>query len=127
METTPDWSDKTILVVEDEEVNRFFYKSVLKTTNAKILFANDGDEGVKIALSGTHIDCVLMDIRLPKMNGFEAIKNIKKNNKKLPIIVQTAYALTNERVLAYDSGCDDYITKPIRINILFNVLKKYLS
>lgn len=126
MDNIPDWSDKTILVVEDEDINCFFFKSVLKETKAKLLFANNGDDGVNIALSGTHIDCVLMDIRLPKMNGFEATKKIKMANKELPIIVQTAYALSHERMLAYESGCDAYITKPIKINILIDVLRKYL-
>lgn len=127
MSLTPDWSGKTILVVEDEEINRFFFKSALQITNANVLFASNGIEGVKMALNIQNIDCVLMDIRLPEMDGYRATKDIKAVRRDLPIIVQTAYALTNERVRAFDSGCDAYISKPIKISVLFDVLKKYLT
>jgi CheY-like chemotaxis protein len=124
--TIPNWSDKTILIVEDEEINRFFFKTALRITNVNILFANDGFEGINIALKNKNIDCVLMDIRMPVMDGYEAMKRIKQKRKKLPIIVQSAYALSHERKKAFESGCDDYISKPIRLEILFEILEKYI-
>jgi two-component system, cell cycle response regulator DivK len=124
--TVPNWSDKTILIVEDEEINRFFFKTALRVTNVNLLFANDGFEGIDIALKNYHIDCILMDIRMPVMDGYEAMKRIKKERKELPIIVQSAYALSHERKKAFESGCDDYISKPIRLEILFDILKRYI-
>lgn len=125
--SAPNWSDKTILIVEDEEINRFFFKTALRVTNVNLLFANNGFEGIEMALKNDHIDCVLMDIRMPIIDGYEAMKKIKEERKHLPIIVQSAYALSHERKKAFDSGCNDYISKPISISILFSILEKYLA
>lgn len=127
MMAIPNWSDKTILIVEDEEINRFFFKTALRVTNVTILFANDGLEGINIALNNKNIDCVLMDIRMPVIDGYEAMIQIKKDRKNLPIVVQSAYALSNERKKAFDSGCDDYIAKPINLDTLFSTLKRFLN
>lgn len=124
---TPNWSKKTILVVEDEEINRFFFKTALQFTNANLLFAENGREGIEIALHNQQVDCVLMDIRLPEIDGYQATKAIKDQRGNLPIIVQTAYALSNERLKAIQSGCDEFLPKPIKIETLYHVLKKYLD
>ena len=73
------------------------------------------------------IDLILMDIRLPQMNGIEATYKIKEINPKIPIIVQTAYALRSSYEEAIKSGCDEYITKPIRIESLLPLIEKYLN
>jgi two-component system cell cycle response regulator DivK len=122
----PNWSDKTILIVEDEEINRFFFKMALRVTNVNLLFANNGFEGIEMALNNDKIDCVLMDIMMPIVDGYEAIMKIKEVRKTLPIIAQSAYSLSQERKRAFDSGCDDFISKPIDIGILFSLLEKYL-
>lgn len=127
MGKTPDWSAKTILVVEDEEVNRYFFKTALGMTNANVLFAENGWEGVAMTEKYKEIDCVLMDIRLPGIDGYEATRHIKKTRSNLPIIAQTAYALSNDRLKAFDSGCDEFISKPIKIGNLFDVLSKYIG
>lgn len=127
MTDTPNWSKKTILVVEDEEINRFFFKTALQFTNANLLFAENGREGIEMALQNNQVDCVLMDIRLPEVDGYQATKSIKDGRQNLPIIVQTAYALSNERLKAIQSGCDDFLAKPIKIETLYDVLKKYLG
>jgi len=124
---TPDWSNKTILVVEDEDINQFFFKSALQITNANVIFASNGREGINEALTNMNIDCILMDIRLPEVNGYEATQSIKAVRADLPIIVQTAYALNNERLLAWEAGCDEYITKPVKISVLYEVLSRYLG
>ncbi|HQN93622.1 MAG TPA: response regulator [Prolixibacteraceae bacterium] len=126
-ELFPDWSDKTILIVEDEEIIRIFFDGALKVTKAKLLFAENGYEGIKIALSNESIDCILMDIRMPILDGYEAIKSIKAAKPGLPVIVQTAYALSHDRKKAYEAGCDEYISKPVRIEVLYSVLAKYLG
>jgi CheY-like chemotaxis protein len=123
----PDWSNKTILIVEDEEIISFFFETALRPTKAKLLFAINGSEGIKIALGSTGVDCILMDIRMPITDGYEAMKAIKAEKKDLPIIVQTAYALAHDRKKAIESGCNEYLTKPMRIDVLFTILGKYLG
>lgn len=124
---TPDWREKTILVVEDEEVNQYFFKTALKLTNAKLLFAKTGLEGIAMVHAHCDIDCVLMDVRLPEMDGFEATKNIKEKRKDLPIIIQTAYVLSIDRNRAFESGCDEFLPKPIQVVNLIDVLKKFIG
>jgi len=126
-QATPDWSGKTILIVEDEEIIRYFFEISLKVTNANLLFANNGYEGIEKALSNESIDCILMDIRMPITDGYEAMKAIRKEKKDLPIIVQTAYALAYDRKRAMEAGCNEYIAKPVKLDVLFTVLGKYLG
>lgn len=127
MEQIPTWVDKIVLVVEDEEVARYFYKTALQNTGVKVMFAVNGAEGVKIASETEKIDCILMDLRLPVMDGYEATRSIKAMCPNVPLIVQTAYVLSNERLKAFQSGCDEFISKPVSISTLFNVLHKYLG
>ncbi len=122
----PDWKDKVILVAEDEESNYSFLEHVLKRTGVRLLWAQNGKDAVNIAQT-EKVDLILMDIRMPGMDGYEATKIIKKENKSLPIIAQTAYALKGERELSIGSGCDDYISKPIDITELMSVLFKHMK
>lgn len=124
---TPNWSEKRILIVEDEEINQIFFRTALRLTGANLVFANNGLEGVEKALGSNVVDCILMDIRMPVMDGYEAMRRIKEVNPNIPIVVQTAYAMTMDRDKAYTEGCDDFISKPIRLEILYSILAKYLG
>ncbi len=117
---------KTILIVEDEVVSRFLFEKALKKTKANLFFAGDGEEAVRIVEENDEIDVVLMDIRLPKMNGLEATVKIKELWPELPVIIQTAYAMQSTKDEALKSGCDDFITKPIKIETLLSTLHKHL-
>ena len=117
---------KTILVVEDEEISRFFFEKALKKTKVNLFFVNDGIQAIEMIRENTEIDLVLMDIRLPRMNGLEATASIKEIFPELPVIVQTAYALQTTQDDAIKCGCDEYITKPIKIETLLSLLKKHL-
>lgn len=117
---------KTILIVEDESVNQFFFEMALKKTKANLFFVRDGYDAVEMVKENDEIDLVLMDIRLPKMDGIEATLQIKKLLPELPIIIQTANALPSVCESAMDSGCDEFITKPIKLETLLSLLKKYL-
>lgn len=123
--TGRDWKDKTILVAEDEESNYTFLEHVLKRTGVQLLWAQNGKDAVNLAQT-EKVDLILMDIRMPGMDGYEATAIIKKENKSIPIIAQTAYALKGEKELSIGSGCDDYISKPIDISELMALLSKYL-
>ncbi len=125
--TKYDWSDKLILIVEDIEANHMFIAAALKRTNAQLLWAKDGQEAVEMAQEYESIDLILMDIRLPRLDGYEATRQIKSFRPNVPIIAQTAYVMSNEKGKVLQAGCDDLITKPIRLNILIQTLAKYLE
>lgn len=125
--TKYDWSDKLILIVEDIEANHMFIAAALKRTNAQLLWAKDGLQAVEMCKEYESIDLVLMDIRLPKLDGYEATKQIKLFRPKLPIIAQTAYVMSNEKGKVLQAGCDDLITKPIRLNVLITTVAKYIE
>ncbi|MBN1253116.1 MAG: PAS domain S-box protein [Bacteroidales bacterium] len=117
--------NKTILIAEDEEDNFLYLNELLENSNTTIIHVSDGKEAVE-RFKNDHIDLVLMDIKMPVMDGYEATKIIKKINPKIPIIAQTALALVGDSSKAIQAGCDDYITKPIDENKLLEILKKYL-
>jgi two-component system, cell cycle response regulator DivK len=117
---------KTIMIVEDEGVNQFFFEKALKKTQANLFFVNNGREAIEMIQENSEIDLVLMDVRLPGMNGIEATAKIKQIDPEMPIIIQTANALPDIYDRAMESGCNEFITKPIKIETLLTILKKYL-
>jgi len=128
-ETTEKNNNRTILIVEDEKINVIYLKELLKCLDGytlNLLIAENGEESVKLCRENK-IDLVLMDIKMPVMNGLEATKKIKSFKPVVPIIAQTAYCTTADKVLAMESGCDDYISKPINKDEFFSLLKKYLQ
>lgn len=120
------WEEKVILVVEDVDTNKIFFDAALRRTKAKILWAKDGQEAIDI-FKANRIDLVLMDLQLPVMDGYTATREIKKINKEVPIIAQTAHVMSGEREKCLEAGCDDYLAKPIRLQILIDTLSKYLN
>jgi PAS domain S-box-containing protein len=121
------WKNKTILVAEDEQSNFELVKATLFPTNAQVIRAYNGKEAVITCRKNDKIDLVLMDIRMPEMNGYEATRLIKEFRPKLPIISLTAYAMPDDRKKSMDAGCDDYITKPIKPMEFIDKLKEYLN
>jgi len=121
------WKNKRILIVEDEEINNMFFDAALSRTESKLLWAKNGKEAVDIIEDSDDVDIILMDIRLPIMDGCEATRRIKKNHKKIPIIAQTAYALEGDKERILNAGCDDYLSKPIRFEELLSTIDKYLA
>lgn len=118
-----DWHNYEILVAEDEETNFQFIKAALKRTKVKLSWVTDGKKAVD-AISGHDYDLILMDIKMPEMNGLEATQAIREFNKDIPIIAQTAYALSGEREKCYSAGCSDYLTKPIKAKDLIKTIEK---
>ncbi|MCK4288154.1 MAG: response regulator [Bacteroidales bacterium] len=118
---------KTILIVEDDRASYKLLKVLLHTLEIKTIWAEGGIEAVKICSDNPDIDLVLMDIKMPDMNGYEATKRIKKFRPELPIIAQTAYALYGDDIKAAEAGCDEYITKPVMKKELFELISKYLK
>ena len=121
------WANKTILVAEDEPANVVYIEEVLKITKAKVLKAMNGKEAVEIFEKNNDIDIVIMDIKMPEMDGYEATKQIKKLNKDIPVISQTAYAMPGDIDKGLDSGMNDYLIKPVKPKLLLSVLNKHLN
>ena len=121
-----DWTGKTILIAEDVETSNQYYKAALSRTKANLLWAVNGQEAVEL-FNNNSVDLVLMDIHMPKMNGFEATRKIKKIDKNIPIIIQTAYILSGEEERSYEAGCDEFKSKPIKFNELLSLVNKYLK
>jgi len=117
---------KTILVAEDEEINFIYIDELLKKYGTKVLHARNGQEAIDMFKQFPEIDLVLMDIKMPVLDGYEATRGIKKL-RSVPIIAQTAYALAGEKDKIIDAGCDDYLSKPIKPVSLFKQLSVYLK
>ncbi|MBN1598051.1 MAG: response regulator [Bacteroidales bacterium] len=121
------WSDYTILIAEDENTNFVYLETALLKTNAKILHAKNGKEAVELTKVNPQIDLILMDIKMPVMNGLEATRSIKSFRKDIIIIAQTAFAMEEDRRNCIAVGCDDFLPKPIRYTFLIETLAKYLK
>ena len=120
--------NQTILIVEDEEINYLYLDTLLKDVlkvNCIILHAINGQEAIAICKKNSAIDFILMDLKMPVMNGYEATKEIKKLYPNIPIIAQTAYSTNEEQEKAIIAGCDDFISKPITKDSLFNIINKF--
>lgn len=100
-----------ILIAEDVESNYKLLEIILKK-DYQLLWAKNGKEAVEYALQ-YHPDAVLMDIKMPVMDGIEALKEIRRHDLKLPVIMQTAYAFDTDRRVAEQAGCSGFITKPV--------------
>jgi len=122
-----DFTDKKILIIEDEQTNYIFLNEILTKKNAKVFWAKNGRQGVKYFMENNkNIDLILMDIRMPIMDGLKATEEIRQINKKIPIIAQTAYAMESEKTKSIEAGCNDFVVKPIKKNILFDKINKLL-
>jgi CheY-like chemotaxis protein len=121
------WDGKLFLVAEDDKFSYKFLEGFLKQTKAEVMRASDGREAVEICRNTPGIDLVLMDIQMPEMNGLTATEEIKKFNPGVPIIAQTANAINEERVRCMEAGCDDFITKPVNINELYEKIERWLQ
>ena len=118
---------KTVLLVEDAPLNRDLMVQLLEDT-FHILQACDGNEGIVMARE-KRPDIILMDLSLPGMDGWEAIRKLKKDSrtKTIPIIAITAHAMLGDREKVMSLGCDDYLTKPIDERILFRAINQLLE
>ena len=119
---------KTILIVEDEPRNLKLLRDLLQRFGYEILEASDGEQGVKLA--GEKIpDMILMDIMMPKMDGLEATRIIKadEKTKHIPIIALTSYAMKGDREKTIEAGCDGYIAKPIDIKEVLKAIEHFLT
>ncbi len=116
-----------VLIVEDDLTSEQLLTIELKNFAKEIIKAKTGTEAVEICRNNPDIDVIFMDIKLPEMSGYEATRKIREFNKNVKILAQTAYALEGDRENSLNSGCDEYISKPINRNSLVEILLKWFN
>ena len=120
------FSNYTIMIAEDTPYNYEYLNSILEKTGANVVWAKDGIDVLNI-FNATKIDLILMDIQLPEISGYEATSQIRLTDLTIPIIAQTAYAMADDRQKCFDSGCNDVLVKPIRMDDVLTTVAKYLN
>jgi len=124
--TRPNWSDKTILIAEDEDSNYLLIEELLSITNVRLLHAKNGKEAIDYCKTNNQINLILMDMKMPIMDGYEATKSIKQIRPNMPILAQSAHVMPEDKARSISAGCIDYITKPINGQKLLNKIKNYV-
>jgi CheY-like chemotaxis protein len=122
-----DWSNKTILIAEDEDSNYLYLEAVLQKTGASLLWARSGEEAIEACKANPKIDLILMDLQMPNINGYEARLQIKTICPDVPQVAQTAFAMADDEKRAMDAGFDAYISKPIRKANLLSIVGRFLG
>ena len=125
--TKREYSNLTVLIAEDDEITNQYFETIFKDLFREIIFMKTGQQAIDACKNKPEINLVLMDIRMPDMNGYEATKQIRVFNKDLIIIAQTAYAIDGDKERAIAAGCNDYLSKPIRKEKLFGIINTHLN
>jgi CheY-like chemotaxis protein len=121
------WEYRKILIAEDEETNYLFVEAILEDTKAELIWAKNGFDAIEKFIHINDIDLILMDIKMPEMDGLTATKKIRELDSNIPIIAQTAYAMSEDKNKCMNAGCSDYLTKPINYRLLLAIIDKYFS
>jgi PAS domain S-box-containing protein len=119
------YSDFTVLIAEDDDISFMYLREILKDLDVKILYAENGIRAVEIIKSHPKVNMVLMDLKMPVLNGLEATRQIKELRPGLPVIAQTAFASPVDEQRSMEAGCDDFMAKPIDKNLLIEKINKY--
>jgi len=118
----------SILIAEDDDANFSYLNSLLsRETKAKILHARNGREAIELFKTNPAIELILMDIKMPEIDGFEATRQIKLINKNIPVIAITAYAMAGDEERGLSAGCDGYLSKPINKESLLQKLAEFIK
>jgi PAS domain S-box-containing protein len=116
-----------ILIVEDDEISLSLLMRTIQKIKKEVLYAITGIEAVEACRNNPDLDLVLMDIKMPVMNGLEATRKIRQFNKDVIIIAQTSYAFSDDNKKAIEAGCNDYISKPVNMILLHDLIKKHIN
>jgi len=119
---------KKVLVVDDDKKSRYLVSFLLEKEGFKVIIATNGLEGIEAARK-QQVDLIIMDVKMPKMDGYETTKRIRrlKKYKSIPIIALTSYAMTEDKERALKAGCTGYIPKPITPETFISEIKKFLE
>ncbi|MCB8964821.1 MAG: PAS domain S-box protein [Bacteroidales bacterium] len=116
-----------IMIVEDDKLSTLYLQSLLEPLAEEMFFADSGELAVQLVHDNSDIDLILMDIRMPDISGLEATRRIRQFNTGVVILAQTAFALSEDREESLAAGCNDYLTKPIKPNDLFQAIDKWIN
>ncbi|MFH1159663.1 MAG: response regulator [bacterium] len=122
-----DFSDKTILVVDDDKDFCFLIRMMFKKTRAKLVFAYDGKEAIRIirnSFPSEPVSVVLLDIQMPRISGYTVIETLKELQPDLPVLALTAFGMTGEREKCLKLGFDEYLAKPFEEQDLFTIIRR---
>jgi CheY-like chemotaxis protein len=129
MPTDPVFEGRRVLIVDDDPRNLFAISSVLEAQGMEVLIAENGQDGIDVLMHEPAIDLVLMDIMMPGMDGYSTMEVIRRQDgfANLPIIALTAKAMVGDREKAIGAGASDYVTKPVAIDMLLDVMHRWLD
>ncbi len=119
--------DKLILIAEDDLSSYMYFEVLLKEKGFHILHASNGEEAIRQCRENPNISLILMDLKMPFVDGYEAVRQIREFNKRIPIIAQTAYAFKTDRESVLAAGCSEYISKPVDQELLMEKIRHHLS
>ncbi|MCK5135689.1 MAG: response regulator [Bacteroidales bacterium] len=120
-------ANKRILIAEDNLYNYKLLEAILTGTETEIVWAKDGLEAVECCKSDSEFDMVLMDLKMPNMDGIEATREIKKLNKQMPVLAVSAYTMADEKEKTIRAGCNDFLSKPVNPQQLMEMMQKYID
>ena len=118
---------KLILIVEDDPTSSLLYTNFLESRGFNVLTVADGKTAIDAVIANPDIQVILMDIRLPELDGISSMKEIKKIRKDIPIIAQTAYAMVEDKARMLKAGFDGYLAKPVKPDTLYDALLAFLK
>jgi CheY-like chemotaxis protein len=120
------WKGKKVLIVEDDPAGSFLLSEILAHTGIEVILVEDGQEAVNICKKEKDIDIVLLDMQVPGMSGYDAAREMRKSNKDVPIIAQSAFILAEDKDRAIEAGCNAHISKPLNTFELLGTMHKLL-
>jgi PAS domain S-box-containing protein len=121
------WNQMKVLIAEDELSNFILLKHILSKTGISITHVENGKQVLEVLKKGEKFDLLLLDIKMPVLDGIQTAKLIRQNKYKIPILAQTAYAMADDREKCLEAGCDDYLTKPIKTKELLSKINDLIS
>jgi CheY-like chemotaxis protein len=122
-----DFSDKIVLVVEDNAISFKLISAVLKQVKANVVHAENGREAIEACESGAHFDLVLMDLMMPEVDGLEATRRIKALRPSLPVVATTANTFDENVEACREAGCDEFLTKPLQFKKMFELMQSFFD
>jgi CheY-like chemotaxis protein len=125
-ESDPVLANRKVLIVDDDVRNIFALTSMLELHRMQVLYAENGQDGIELFQKTPDIDLILMDIMMPKMDGYETMRAIRRTDQSLPIIALTAKAMKGDREKCIEAGASDYIAKPVNSEQLLSLLRVWL-
>jgi len=122
-----DFSNKVVLVVEDNQISFKLIHAVLKQVKTNVVHAMNGKKAIEACLSDAHFDLVLMDMQMPEVDGLEATRQIKRIRPGLPIVATTANTYDENAMACKEAGCDGFLTKPLQFRKMFELMQSFFD